>query len=40
VGLQLVGRRWQDEALLAVGRAVESLLWPAGLPYPPLAGAG
>jgi amidase len=33
VGVQLVGRRWQDERLLAVGRTIAELVGPA--PRPP-----
>ena len=32
VGLQAVGRRWQDEALLAACAVVEAVLGPRPLP--------
>ena len=35
VGLQLVGRRWQDEALLQVGAQVEAALGPWQAPPDP-----
>ena len=33
VGVQLVGRKWRDEALLAMGESLASA-WPA-MPMPP-----